>query len=307
MWWLYLEVFGSMLMGIVLALVWWFIWGRKMTLPVGSAGGFAVAAGLLALLHETVMRFVGSAILLPFQLPRFLSDGYMNYRFAGPLLIGILGLVLLAFPVHSRGGRGVAELTRRSPVSFARARWFIAPGVVLALILLMSILAGAASQPDPSTGRYTMYLVDLGGEMSMGTSIYGWFYSVPAMILTGVVIMVAITALSLLARPALAEDRPRDIRMRTIRARNIVVAGTGALVIHLSLILDALAGTASIRSQFATSEGPMSSWTSFAALEPSLVTASELCAALGVALWTSVALAAVPAARRASAPVSVGP
>ncbi len=305
MWWLYLLVFGSLLAGIVLALVWWLIWGRKAALPAGPVRGFTLAAGLLVLLGEIVVRFVGAYILLPFELPHFLGDWYRDYRFVSPLVIGILGLALLSFPVQARGGRGAAELTRRSPVSFARSRWFIAPGVLLALILLITILAGAASQPEESTGRYMMYVVDLGGERSAGTSIYGWFYSIPSLILTGVLIAATIVALFLIARPALAEDRLLDIHVRTIRTRNIVAAGTGALLLHLSLIFSSLAGTASIRGSFATSEGPVRFWTSFSALGPALITGSMLCAAFGVALWASVALAAIPAPRRAS--VTVGP
>lgn len=296
--WLYLVVFGSLLAGIVLALVWWLTRGRKTTLPVGPVSAFTLAAGLLALLGEVVTRFVGAPILLPFELPRFLSDWYGNYRFVAPLVIGILGVVLLACPVETRGGRGTAELTRRSTASFAKVRWFIAPSVLLAILVIITVVAGAASQPDPSTGRYTMYFVDLGGERGMGTSIYGWFYSIPSLVLTVILMVVAIVALFLIARPALAEDRTRDIHVRRIRTRNVVAAGTGALLIHVSMILTDLAGTASIRASFATSEGPVSFWTSFSALQPALTTASMLCVTLGVALWASVALATVPASRR---------
>lgn len=304
MWWLYLLVFGSLLAGVVLALVWWLIWGRKAALPAGPVRGFTFAAGLLVLLGEIVVRFVGANILLPFELPRFLGNWYADYRFISPLLIGILGLVLLSFPVQERGGRGAADLTPRSPVSFARPRWFIAPSVLLVLILLITIIAGAVSQPEESSGRYMMYAVELGGERSAGTSIYGWFYSVPSLIVTGVLMAMTIVALFLVARPALVEDRALDTDVRTIRTRNIVAAGTGALLLHLSLIFSSLAGTASIRGSFATSEGPVRFWTSFSALGPALITASMLCAAFGVALWASVALSAIPAPRRAG--VTVG-
>lgn len=301
--WLYLLIFGPLVAGVILALVWWLIWGRKTALPVGPARGFTLAAGLLGLLGEIAMTLLGTPFLLPFAVSRYLSAWYADYRFAIPLLLGILVLVLLAFPVHARGGQGAAELTRRSFVSFVRGRWFVAPGVLLALILLITIVAGAASQPDPMSGRYTMYFVDLGGERGMGTSIYGWFNSVPAMIITGVLIVITIIGLSLIARPALAEDREQDVHVRTIRSRNIVAAGSGALLLHLALIFSSLAGTASIRSIFSTSEGPVRFWTTFSALEPAFNIASILCAVLGVAFWACIALSAIPLRR--GVPVSV--
>ena len=137
----------------------------------------------------------------------------------------------------------------------------------------------------------------------MGTNIYGWFYSVPAMICVGILLAVALVAMSLVARPAPAEDREQDVRVRAIRTRNIVVAVTGALLLHLGDIFNSLAGTASIRSTFTTSEGPVSFWTTFSALQPAFVAASMLCAALGIALWAAVALSAVPSRRRV--PVAV--
>lgn len=75
------------------------------------------------------------------------------------------------------------------------------------LILLLTIVAGRASQPEESTGRYTMYFLDLGAGNSVGTGIYGWFYSIPSLILTGILILSTVVSLFLIARPALAEDR----------------------------------------------------------------------------------------------------
>ena len=302
--WLYLSVFGSMVGGLLVAVAGWLIWGRKITLPTGSIRWFTIAAGILALLAEIATRFVGVSILLPFQMPRGLSDWYFDYRFVVPVAFGILVVALLSFPVQARGARGAAELTRRSFVSFVRPRWFIAPGVLLALVLLITIVAGAASQPGPESGNYTMYFVDLGGERGMGTSVYGWFYSLPAMILTGILIVVTIVALSLIARPALAEDSVHDVCVRTVRSRNIIAAGTGALMLHLGLIFGSLAATASVRSTFSTSEGSVTFWTTFSALQPSFDAASMLCAALGVALWATVVLSAL--ASRHRVPVTLG-
>ncbi|PFG34644.1 hypothetical protein [Sanguibacter antarcticus] len=299
----YLLVFGSFGAGIVLASVWRLTRGRASALPAGPASRLTLTAGLIVLLGDLATRAMAATPLMPFDVPSALSWWYLDYRFTVPVVAGVLAVTLLALPVHARRGRCTAELTRRSLVSFARPWWFVPLGALLALVVLVTIVAGAASQPDSSTGRYMSYEVDVGGY-TMGTNIYGWFYSVPAIVSVGVLLVVATVGMSFVARPALAEDRQADIRVRTARTRNIVAATTGVLLLLLGDICGSLAGTASLRSTFATSEGPVSFWTTFSALGPALIAASTLCTALGVALWAAVTLSGVPGRRRA--PVTVG-
>ncbi|WP_104191257.1 hypothetical protein [Cryobacterium sp. Y82] len=301
--WLFLIVLGPVVAGIILALAWWAFLGRKRQQRGGGVSAFSMAAGLLLGVGGVFVLLFGSP-LLPFQLPREYWYWYQEYRFTAPLLLGILGMVLLAFPVQSRSGRGTADLIPRTPLSFARGWWFVAPALLLALILTVTVTAGVASQPDPSTGRYTMYLVDLGGERQMGASIYGWYNSIPSLILMAVMLIFAIVNLVLIARPALVHDREEDVRIRIFRTRNVLAIGTSALLTHLGFILGSLAGTASIRSSFRTSEGSVTFWTTFAGLQPIFVGASAVAAALGFALCVAVALAAIPSRRWAPAKVS---
>ncbi|MGO2520481.1 MAG: hypothetical protein ACTH8F_10185 [Microbacterium sp.] len=295
--WLFL-VWGSLIVGLVLSLVWWLVWGRKTRLSAGGVGATSLVAGLMFVVAEVALRLMGTTMLLPSAISSEFWDWYANYRFAVPLLLGILGLVLLAFPIRPRSGRGAAELKPRTPVSFSRGRWFITPSVTLAFILVLTVVAGVASRQDSTTGRYTMYFVDLGDGRAMGTGIYGWFYSVPSLILTAVMIVVAIVDLFLIARPALSRNVARDESIRMIRTRNVLAVGTGALLMHLGLVFGSLAGTASVRSSFPTSEGNVAFWTTFAALEPALTIASNIAAAVGFAFWVSVALSAVPSRRQ---------
>jgi hypothetical protein len=301
--WYYFVVLGPVLLGIVLSLVWWLVRGRRTRLPDGGVTAFSLAAGLLLALGAIVPRLMGTS-LLPLDLPMELWLWYMDYRFAIPLVLGILGVALLAFPLRARKGRGIAELTPRTPLSYGRGRWLVAPAIVLAVTLILTFAAGAASQPDPQTGHYTMYFVDLGGERGMGTNIYGWYNSIPCLILIAVMTVFTTFTLFLVARPPLDHDQEQDVQLRIIRTRNVFAVGTGALLLHLGLILGSLAGTASLRGGFSTAEGTMSSWTEFAALEPALRIAGEAAAGLGIACWLTVALSAIPSRRKT--PVAAG-
>lgn len=294
--WFYFVILGPVFAGILLALAWWLIWGRKRQLSGGGVGAFTLAAGLLLGGGGVGLLLLGTG-LFPLHLPPEYFVWYQDYRFTTPLLLGIVGMVLLAFPVQGRSGRGVADLTPRTPLTFARGWWFVAPALLLALILSVTVTTGAASQPDPSTGHYTMYFVDLGGEREMGSSIYGWYNSIPSLILTGVLIIVASVDLVLIARPTLAPNREHDVHIRRVRTRNVLAIGTSALLLHLGFILGSLAGTASIRSSFPTSEGSVTFWTTFAGLQPVLVGASAVAAALGFALCVAVVLSAIPSRR----------
>lgn len=297
--WLMFLVLGPLLTGLIVGLAWWLPWGRKMGLPDGSNRLVSVMAGLLLVLGVLAERLVGVPLILPFEVPMAASAWYIDFRFTVPLLLGILALALLVFPAQSRGGRGAATLSPRTPTSFGRRWWFAIPIVLVAFIVLFTIIAGAASSPDPTTGRYTMYFVEIGGQQGMGTTIYGWYYSVPCLILLAIMLAVAYLDLFLISRPALDQDHGPDVRVRTARTRTVLAVTTGALLVHLGLILESLAGTASLRSQFTAAGGTVTSWTTFAALQPVLFGASFVALALGVALWVSVILSAIPSRRRA--------
>lgn len=297
--WLYLMVLGPAAAGIVLATVWWLMRGRQNGLPRERLGAFSLAAGLTLVFVGLAERLILGPLALQLDIPNGLWEWYADHRFAIPLWLGILGLVLLVFPIRTRSGRGAADLTPRTAVSFARGWWFITPAVVLTLIVALTVAAGTASERDEVTGQYTMYSVDLGGERGMGTSIYGWFYSVPALVYLTLLIGMVILDLVLISRPALDRGREQDVRIRTVRTRNVLLIATGALLVHLGLIFGSLAGTASVRSTFSHSEGAVVFWTDFAALQPALNWASSVAAALGFALWAAVALSAIPSRRPA--------
>lgn len=291
MFWPLFQILGPLIGGLALAITWW-LWGRQVRLAGYGNRVIALLAGLLLVFGITAERLLSESWLMPFDasLASVDMDLYVGSRFIIPLLLGILGLILLAFPVRSRSGEGAASLSPRTPVSFGRRSWFLIPAVILMVIVVLTLIAGSAAEADPATGRYTMYFVDIGAEYGMGSNIYGWFYSVPSMILLVILVALAVLDLSRISRPALSIDHDKDVQVRTARTRNISAVTTGALLVHLGAILDSLARTASVRSQFAIEGGILSSWSPFAALEPVLFILGGVAVALGVALWATVVL-----------------
>ncbi|MBA8817521.1 hypothetical protein FHX48_002626 [Microbacterium halimionae] len=284
-----------MLAGITIAVLWRLIRRERNPLTGRTTVIFAILAALLGVLSELLAKSINVSFTWPIDVFAPVRGWSMDMRFIAPLITGIVGLVLLAFPVHRRLGDGSAELSRRTPLTFIRGWWLIPPTLVLALILTATLAAGAASERDEITGDYTNYTVHLGGENSIGTSIYGWYFSVPALVLMALVLLVAAVDIVLISRPALQKDAVRDSAVRHTRTRNVLAAVTATFLMHLATILSSLYGTSSMRGMFSSSIGTVHTWTPFAALGPTLLGAAYVVGACGVALWASIALSAIPA------------
>lgn len=298
--WFLLSIFRALLTGLVLGVAWW-LWSRR----AGFAGVpgrpnriLAVVAGLIPIIGIAAERSMQVPGVMPLYLATVDFDVLRGVFFALPIMLGVVSLIVLAFPTRSRGGQGAATLTPRTPASFGTRAWFITPALVLVGIVIVTVIAGLASQPDSVTGRYTMYFVELGAERGMGTSIYGWFYSVPSMILLAVLALVTLIVLWLIARPAFGPDYDKDVQERTVRTRNVLAMTTGTLLVHLGTILESLGGSAAVRSSFTADGGIVTAWTPFAALESALFLAGGIAVAVGVAAWTIVVLSAVPNRQR---------
>lgn len=302
--WMLIWVLLAPLVGVVLAVAWWLIRGRRLRPLGGAVAVFTVIAGTVGVLVEVSVRvLLAGPILVPFTPSADFAVWYFDYRFTIPVAVGIVGVALLAFPIRSRQGAGIAELAPRGPLRFTRPRWFISPVIVLGLVLLITILLGAASQPNPDTGRYDMYLVDLSMGTTMGTYIYGWYYSLPALIAILALVVAAAVCLALIARPPLAAIRDEDARIRSIRSRNVIVVVTASLVLHLGLILESLARTASLAATVSSDVGRVTLTTPIVAMIPVFTVASYIAVVAGAALFAAVALTGVGARR--NAPVMV--
>lgn len=291
-----LYIWGPYLIGLVLVVTWWLLAGRKSRNAGRRVRNVLLAVGLLLVLGAIVLQLLGNQALLPFEVSLWNHD----WRFAAPLVLGLVAVALLAPPIRPPSTQGAADLSRRTAFSFAERSWLVTTLILLALVLVTTVVSGFASSPDPDTGKYTHYDVDLGGDRGMGTAIYGWHYSVPALAVLALLLIAAVVSMTLIARPPLGAEPRIESQVRRLRTRSVLLVVSGALLLHLVPVFGLLRGAASVRASFSMSDGPVSFWTSFAALEPALAWAATLSAVLGSALWAAAALSAftwVPGAR----------
>ena len=277
----------------VVALVPWLLRAPRTSVATGAVRtSTAVAAGVILLV---AIAFALVAIY-PFWLNSLPLETILeeqDWRFVLPLILGLATLVVLAFPIGGNAVRGSAELSRRTPLSFARPWRFVVLGVLILISFGLALAAGSASRRD-DRGHYTLYAVHV-GSVTSETTIYGWFYSVPCLILLAAVAAVSMADLVLISRPALAAERDRDTAVRRMRCLNVVRVGSGAVLIHLSAVLLSLAGTSSLNTEVSTGTvGLVSVGSSFGALTAALEVTSAVVEALGLALWFSTLLSVFP-------------
>lgn len=290
-------VFRSMILGVVAGSVWWLIRGRTGRLPSGAVASLtAVGVGAALLVDVLVRLMVGGTSALRLPRPDELARWLVDARFVLPLLMGIGAVIILAFPLPTHASRGSASLSRRTPFSFGQGWWFIGAIIIVGAVLTVTVAAGMASEPDEQ-GFWRMLVVDT-GVGGGATTIYGWYYSRPALALVAVLAAVTVGALWLIARPGVGVDQVNDVPLRRLRTRNILAVASGALLVHLGGILTSLAGTAFFHGGVATGNGGwMVFGTPFSALEPALSLAGVAVTALGYAFWVGVLLTAIPARR----------
>lgn len=291
-------------LGLIAAGQWWFLRGRADARVSGLVAVLTLTAGVVGVLAETVTRLVGGPLSMMSVLPRWVITAYMDYRIVVPLLVGALGLALLALPPRTPQEPGTADLSPRGIVSFTSKRWLVAVGAITALVLVVTVAAGAASQPNPATGNYDYYVMDLGGDYSVATTIYGWYYSVPMLAAMAVVLGLAASALLIIAGPPLGAAREEDVRVRCLRSHNVLAVTCGALLLHLAAVLESLRGTASLRGMIPSDAGSTTVWTPMAAAGPWFGAAAFISATLGVAAWARVAFSAARSRATSSAAVS---
>jgi len=298
-WRIILLELSPLLLGAVLSVGMWLVARKDRAVLSGRAGVLAASGGLLPVL----VSFLYSVVTITPQLlawtGRDWSIGLQEARFSMPLGAGLVALAILSVPgPRRRPGSTTAGITRRTALTFLSAGWTVALIAVVGVTIALSLAAGLASAPD-ETGRYAMFNFKI-GTMSVGSTIYGWYYSVPAMLLLIILITSAWVGLALVARPPLSEPREQDAAVRRIQSRNIIAVATGALLFHLAAILGSLAGTSRVGGALPTdTAGVINVGSPFAALGSFLNSSSFVAMCLGTAVCLSVVLTAVPWTARA--------
>lgn len=263
--------------------------------PVYPERPVRIAVGLAAALLVAPFLFDLVLMLFPFiSAPTFLLR--FEWRFLLPLVLGMIALFVLLIPLRRRQGAGKAELERRTPFSF------VGPGSVAMLIGLtvasigVALFGGLLSGPD-DVGNYTMFWIEI-GSTSGGTTIYGWYYSIPALAtLLAVLVLVAVN-LVLISGPPFSGNAAADIAVRKLRVRASLWLASGAIAMHLSEVFVSLAATST--SALKVSNGsvrgiePIVMGTSFSAMTPVLWGAWAIATVVGMTVCVSVLLSIIP-------------
>lgn len=263
---------------------------RRPAPPLGPRLSlFTAISGLLPVL-------VMAAITAGITWPNATAGVDLGTRASLPLILGVVAMCLLLVPDRSpRRPNATTRIKPRGVMSSLQTRWIVSVVTILLVIGLLTVAAGVASIQD-DLGRFTEYRIHLGTTGgSAVTGIYGWHHSAPAML--ALTVLAAVTAIGWLSVPRLAptEDSAQDALVRTVRASNMGRIACGALLVHLSVVLRSLGGTAMMRATAHTAElGVVSATTPFAALAPALWWSGWLTLAAGLALWIFSALTALP-------------
>jgi hypothetical protein len=260
----------------------------------GAAVPQAVRRGMVAGTSLGILMMLGILVVSIgplFGLSGAFTDVAVSTRFVAPLVAGLLAIPLTLLPrVRRREGASVV-LARRTLLTFAPRGSLVTLGSVVALVLALTLAAGVASRPD-GEGRWREYWVDV-GVMGMGTEIYGWYYSLPALVLLAALLVLVVVALAATARPPLAIDVAADTFTRRWRVRHVLTVATGAVLLHLSRVLASLSATTSLEGGMSTTDGWMVAYGKFAGMEGPLRVGSELAGTAGWACWFAVLLTAV--------------
>lgn len=167
-------------------------------------------------------------------------------------LAGLLAYSLYPRPTWNPAapGRAVADLEPRGATSFARQWVFVLPLASATTLLLGLLLAGIFSSTDEK-GLHRAFqrrslsgwavengqVTDLQYNLSSTSPFPGWYYGVPIMIGTILVISIVFWSLRRIAtapRPPSAELFGADTYLRSLRTAFVMAASSSALAFHIA-------------------------------------------------------------------------
>jgi hypothetical protein len=300
-------VYGPLVISLLLAgLAAGATWRAALSVPISVR--IITGAAMVLALGTVIARWIWS--FSPFWIPDFSGpDADLLLTLTSlllPLMVGTIAVILQMLPPPQSGPRGTAALTPRNLLTYAPRGWLWILGSLLALVMLVSVLAGLLSTTD-DWGRHVMYEVLASNTTSAGTRIYGWWFSMRCLVALAALVATLLAGLAVLARPAVGIDAEADARARRARSRSLIVTATGAVLLHFHAVLGSLAGTSSLTLGFDSgATGWVSLGSSFAALGPVLQVASWIALTAGLTTWWYVlfSIAPVRSRRRAESTAS---
>lgn len=293
-----LITIGPAVLGLCAALVVRVAQRSRHVAPAGPSRAAATIAALVAIMVSAALNlWMASPVSGPLSGS---LDGFRTQymlRFLLPLVLGLLILAVSSFRAGTDGRETPkADAAEHAP-TLVRPWWVIALSLVAAAVIVPTVVLGVNSDPD-SAGRYLLHTVQLGAASS-STTIYGWYFSLPGLLLVVAVLAVAGVVLTRLSREGRSAPTQRVRELRA-QARVVAAAAGGALLLHLSMVLTDLGEfVSSLHVEFSEGQGAMLAGDPS---EPSVITLSILsllATVLGYALWWLIVLSAVrPAASR---------
>jgi hypothetical protein len=247
--------------------------GASAQRPPGDGDGVASTAGRedVALVYRSEARASQAALVLGVGVSVLMWawGAWWAQGYGLPIsLAGSVGAVvgLVAYAVYPRilwtsdpSAGAVADLTPRRPLSFARQWVFVLPAVAAVVLALGLLLTGLYSAADEN-GLHRVFqrrslvgwgvengqVIDIQYNLSSTGPFPGWYYGVPVMICTVLMILAVYWSLSRTAaapRPPSAELFRADTALREMRTTFIMSASSSALAFQIAG-LSAITGSA---------------------------------------------------------------
>ncbi len=199
---------------------------------------------------------------------------------AGTVAVLIAGRGVTA-PVAA--DRPVLDLRRRGPLTFTRGVESLTTAITTVVLALTVLGAGLLSSQDDE-GRYAFITMPV-GDATASTEFFGWYYGLPVVVATAVLVVVTLVGLHRIARAPRADiDRAGDDLRRRDRSSAVLRSATAALLLTLGSAWQLVAHASSLRTSIPRTEaGTIEFGTSFAALGPVLDFSSHFVVGLGLA------------------------
>lgn len=278
---------------------------RRMAL----AGSLAVLVTYVAVSSVSILHLLSRYFARQF-LPMFGAVTDVRWWvFALPVVAAIVCftvLIVLLPREDSKQEAPVAPVRARGWLTFSRKREWVTGGVVVSLLVLTCVVAGAASSPDDD-GWYSLIEIPVGDLDSGAATFFGWAHGVPVLITTALLTTLLVAILSLNSR------RPY-MRPETVEAESAARRATAKTVVllYIASLLLPLGGAWSMTGYAGLGSvgvgipgvGEFMYSTGYAAIAPLIVTAGGVAQVSAVVLLLLTARAGMTPRRRASVPVA---